>query len=185
MTDDSATVHIDFESINLAEHLARSALACQRVKAIGSALKRPASNVQDCCNMRPAWRSNRGCGMKRGLAAFRPIWQRPIRAALGGRTSTTERFLSDGDRAACSAGLAEMQERPLMRITPAARRVRNPSRGVWRAGGGRIADHPVFADFPAVDVQLGHDVFGDGDGATCDRNEREPPRPSGAGEEDE
>ena len=121
------------------------------------------------------WRGNRGCGTKKGLAEFRANWQKPLRAAFTERAYKTEKFIADGDWAACFGHIEATHSGPFMGIAPTGKRVRIPYMDFWRVEDGRIADNPVFVDFAAVLAQLGRDVF-DGEGwEAYDNGEKVPP----------
>lgn len=177
MRDDAPPSHTDFDVVDPAEHLARSAASLRAVRAMEDALGRAASNMQDYFHEGFAWRGNVGCGTKDGLEAFRNGWQGPFRAAFGDRVYRTERFLADGDWAACFGHVEATHVGPFMGIPPTGRRVRIPYMDFWRVEDGRIADNPVFVDFAAVCLQLGRDVFAGEGWEAFDRGETEPPRP--------
>jgi predicted ester cyclase len=123
------------------------------------------------------WRGNAGCGIKRGLDEFRANWQLPLRAAFTDRTYLTEKFLADGDWAACFGHIEATHSGPFMGIAPTGNRVRIPYMDFWRVEDGRIADNPVFVDFAAVLAQLGRDVFNGEGWEAYDRGEKTPPHP--------
>lgn len=123
------------------------------------------------------WRGNQGCGTKRGVAEFRRNWQLPLRAAFTDREYKTEKFLADGDWAACFGHIEATHSGPFMGIAPSGKRVTIPYMDFWRVEDGRIADNPVSVDFASVLAQLGHDVFGGEGWETYDRGERQPPAP--------
>jgi predicted ester cyclase len=174
---DTALNRTDFDAVDPAEHLARSAASLHAVKAMEDALARGANNMGDYFLEGFAWRGNVGCGTKDGLAAFRRNWQLPLRAAFADRTYVTERFLADGDWAACFGHIEATHVGTFMGIPPTGTRVRIPYMDFWRIEDGRIADNPVFVDFASVCLQLGRDVFGGEGWEAFDRNEKEPPRP--------
>mgnify|MGYP005854423121 CR=1 FL=1 len=127
------------------------------------------------------WRGNTGCGTKNGLAEFRRNWQLPLRAAFTDRTYNTERFIADGDWAACFGHIEATHSGAFMGIAPTGKRVRIPYMDFWRVQDGRIADNPVFVDFAAALAQLGRDVF-DGHGwEAFDSGTRTPPAPTDQG----
>ncbi len=123
------------------------------------------------------WRGNQGCGTKNGLAEFRANWQLPLRAAFTERVYLTEKFLADGDWAACFGHIEATHSGAFMGIAPTGKRVRIPYMDFWRVEDGRIKDNPVFVDFASVLSQLGRDVFGGEGWEAYDRGERVPPRP--------
>ena len=177
MTEDSNAVRTDWANVDPAAHVARSAESFRAVKAMEDALGRAANNMADYFTEDFLWRGNVGSGIKRGLAEFRRNWQMPIRAAFADRTYTTDRFLADGDWAACYGVLEATHVGPFMGIPATGKRVQIPYMDFWRIEDGRIADNPVFVDFASVCLQLGRDVFA-GDGwEAYDSGAREAPRP--------
>lgn len=177
MTDDVDATRTDWARVDPGEHVRRSAATFRVVKGMEDALGRAADNMEDFFTEAFLWRGNVGCGTKRGLAAFRRHWQGPIRAAFADRTYTTERFLADGDWAACFGVLEGTHVGPFMGIPPTGRRIRIPYMDIWRVEDGRIADNPVFVDFAAVCLQLGRDVFAGEGWEAYDEGRREPPAP--------
>lgn len=123
------------------------------------------------------WRGNQGCGTKRGVSEFRRNWQLPLRAAFTDREYKTEKFLADGDWAACFGHIEATHSGPFMGIAPTGKRVKIPYMDFWRVEDGRIADNPVSVDFASVLAQLGHDVFAGEGWEAYDRGERQPPAP--------
>ena len=109
------------------------------------------------------WRGNVGCGTKRGVDAFRRNWQLPLRAAFTDRAYKTEKFIADGDWAACFGHIEATHSGHFMGIAPTGKRVTIPYMDFWRVEDGRIADNPVSVDFASVLLQLGRDIF-DGQG---------------------
>ena len=126
------------------------------------------------------WRGNQGCGRKEGLEAFRNNWQLPLRAAFTDRKYLTEKFLADGDWAACFGHIDALHTGEFMGIPATGKRVRIPYMDFWRVKDGRIADNPVSVDFAAVMAQLGVDVFAGKGWEIYDRGEAQPPAPDGA-----
>lgn len=180
MTDETEANRTDWARVDPAEHVRRSAATFRVVKDMEDALGRAANNMEDYFTAGFQWRGNVGCGTKDGLAAFRRNWQGPLRAAFAERTYTTERFLADGDWAACVGVLEGTHVGPFMGIAPTGLRVRIPYMDIWRVEGGRIADNPVFVDFAAVCLQLGRDVFAGEGWEAFDRGERAAPQPGEA-----
>ena len=183
MTDETDATRTDWAKVDPHEHHRRSAATFRVVKDMEDALGVPSDEVHDDtfgAHFTPGfrWRGNVGCGTKEGLAAFRRDWQAPIRAAFSDRTYTTERFLADGDWAACFGVLEGTHVGPFMGIAPTGRRIRIPYMDVWRIDQGRIADNPVFVDFADVCLQLGRDVFGGEGWEAYDRGDRPAPRPA-------
>ena len=123
------------------------------------------------------WRGNTGCGVKRGLTAFRQNWQLPLRAAFTDRIYITEKFIADGDWASCFGHIEATHSGAFMGIAPTGQRVNIPYMDFWRVADGRIADNPVFVDFAAVLAQLGRDIFAGEGWEAYDRGERIPPAP--------
>ncbi len=177
MMDQPPTNRTEFEKADPVEHLARSAASLAAVKTMEDALARGANKMGDYFHEGFAWRGNVGCGTKAGVAEFRRNWQLPLRAAFADRTYITERFLADGDWAACFGAIEATHVGPFMGLPPTGKRVRIPYMDFWRVEDGRIADNPVFVDFAAVCLQLGRDVFAGEGWEAFDRGEKEPPRP--------
>ncbi len=123
------------------------------------------------------WRGNQGCGTKDGVAAFRANWQLPLRAAFTDRDYKTEKFLADGDWAACFGHIEATHSGAFMGIAPTGKRVKIPYMDFWRVEDGRIADNPVSVDFASVLAQLGHDIFNGEGWEVYDRGERQPAKP--------
>jgi predicted ester cyclase len=158
-------------------HAARSAATLDVIHRMEAALGAASDDMAVHFHEDFLWRGNRGCGTKRGLAEFRANWQLPLRAAFTERTYLTEKFLADGDWAACFGHIEATHSGPFMGIAPTGRRIRIPYMDFWRVADGRIADNPVFVDFAAVLHQLGRDVFA-GDGwEAYDAGDKTPPRP--------
>jgi predicted ester cyclase len=124
------------------------------------------------------WRGNYGCGTKRGLAEFRRNWQLPLRAAFTERVYKTEKFMADGDWAACFGHIEATHSGPFMGIAPTGKRVIIPYMDFWRVEDGRIADNPVSVDLAYVLFQLGRDVFAGEGWEAFDRGETAPPAPA-------
>lgn len=123
------------------------------------------------------WRGNQGCGTKNGVAEFRANWQLPLRAAFTEREYITEKFMADGEWAACFGQIEATHSGPFMGIEATGKRVRIPYMDFWRVAEGRIIDNPVSVDFPSILAQLGVDVFGGEGWEKYDRGEESPPRP--------
>lgn len=164
--------------MSAADHARQSAETLAAVRRMEDGLAAGENDMTRYFHEGFLWRGNRGCGTKEGVAAFRRNWQLPIRAAFTERDYRTEKFLADGDWAACFGHIEATHSGPFMGIAPTGRRVRIPYMDFWRVEDGRIADNPVFVDFAAVLAQLGRDVF-DGEGwEAYDRGERIPPAPA-------
>jgi predicted ester cyclase len=159
------------------DHAARSAATLDVIHRMEAALGAGSNDMAAHFHEDFLWRGNRGCGTKRGLAEFRANWQLPLRAAFTERTYLTEKFLADGDWAACFGHIEATHSGPFMGIAPTGLRVRIPYMDFWRVADGRIADNPVFVDFAAVLHQLGRDVFAGEGWEAYDAGVRTPPRP--------
>ena len=129
------------------------------VQAMEAALQRRDIDVSAYFHDDFVWSANYGCGTKRGVAEFRRNWQLPIRAAFTERDYKTEKFIADGEWAACFGHIEATHSGPFMGIEATGRRVTIPYMDFWRVRDGRISDNPVMVDFPAVLAQLGRDVF--------------------------
>jgi predicted ester cyclase len=139
--------------------LDRSAATLAVVQRMEAALGANSNDMATHFHPDFTWRGNVGCGVKRGLEAFRRNWQLPLRAAFTERVYLTEQFLADGEWAACFGHIEATHSGPFMGIAPTGKRVRIPYMDFWRVVDGRIKDNPVSVDFPAVLAQLGVDVF--------------------------
>ena len=161
------------------DHQEQSAETLAAVKRMEDALGRSEMDMTPYFHEDFQWRGNRGCGTKEGVEAFRRNWQWPLRAAFTDRTYLTEKFLADGEWAACFGHIEATQSGPFMGIPATGKRVRIPYMDFWRVVDGRIKDNPVSVDFAAVLAQLGRDVF-DGHGwEAYDSGDAVPPRPEG------
>lgn len=123
------------------------------------------------------WRGNAGCGTKKGIAEFRRNWQLPLRAAFTNRVYKTEKFMADGEWAACFGHIEATHSGEFMGIAPTGKRVTIPYMDFWRVEDGRIKDNPVSVDFACVLAQLGHDVFAGNGWEAFDRGEKTPAHP--------
>ena len=159
------------------EHSARSAATLAIVRTMEAALGRASNEMHLHFHEDFLWRGNTGCGVKRGVAHFRANWQLPIRAAFTERVYKTEKFIADGDWAACFGVLEATHSGPFMGIAATGKRVSIPYMDFWRVEDGRIKDNPVFVDFAAVLSQLGRDVFQGEGWESYDRGERVVPDP--------
>jgi predicted ester cyclase len=160
-----------------ADHRARSAETLAVVRRMEDALGANSDDMAAHFHADFVWRGNFGCGVKHGLAAFRRDWQLPLRAAFTERVYATEKFLVDGDWAACFGHIEATHSGPFMGIAPTGKRVRIPYMDFWRVEDGRIRDNPVSVDFAAVLAQLGRDVFAGEGWEAFDRGEKIPPVP--------
>ncbi|MEM9049651.1 MAG: ester cyclase [Pseudomonadota bacterium] len=161
------------------EHMRRSAATLATVQAMEDALGRSDNDMERYFHADFVWRGNVGCGTKASLEAFRRNWQLPFRAAFTDRTYVTEKFLADGDWAACFGHIDATHSGPFMGIPATGKRVRIPYMDFWRVEDGRIADNPVSVDFASVLAQLGRDVFGGEGWEAYDRGEKAPAMPEG------
>ena len=161
------------------ERAARSASTLAVVQAMEEALGRASNEMHLHFTKDFRWRGNTGCGVKNGLAEFRANWQLPIRAAFTERVYKTDKFIVDGDWAACFGNLEATHSGTFMGIPATGKRVSIPYMDFWHVENGRIKDNPVFVDFASVLMQLGRDVF-QGDGwEAYDKGERPAPKPPG------
>jgi len=158
-------------------HRARSAATLAAVRRMEDALGANSDDMAAHFHDDFVWRGNQGCGVKRGLAAFRRDWQLPLRAAFTERVYVTERYLADGDWAACFGHIEATHSGPFMGIAPTGKRVTIPYMDFWRVEDGRIRDNPVSVDFASVLAQLGRDVFAGEGWEAFDRGEKTPPAP--------
>ncbi len=163
--------------MNLDDHATRSAATLDVIHRMEAALGAGSNDMAAHFHEDFLWRGNRGCGTKRGLPEFRANWQLPLRAAFTDRSYLTEKFLADGDWAACFGHIEATHSGAFMGIAPTGLRVRIPYMDFWRVADGRIADNPVFVDFAAVLHQLGRDVFAGEGWEAYDAGQKTPPRP--------
>lgn len=159
------------------EHSATSSATLGVVQRMEAALGRASNDMHLYFHQDFLWRGNAGCGIKRGLDEFRAHWQLPFRAAFGDRVYKTEKFIVDGEWAACFGAVEATHIGTFMGIPPTGRRLRIPYMDFWRVLDGRIKDNPVFVDFAAVCSQLGRDVFNGEGWEAYDRGERAAPEP--------
>jgi len=162
------------------EHAKQSAETLAAVRRMEDALAANSNDMAAHFHEDFVWRGNQGCGRKEGLAAFRSNWQLPLRAAFTDRKYLTEKFLADGDWAACFGHIDAIHSGEFMGIPATGKRVRIPYMDFWQVTQGRIKDNPVSVDFASILAQLGVDVFGGKGWETYDRGEEQPPRPDGA-----
>ena len=83
------------------DHARRSAETLAAVRRMEDGLAARETDMTPYFHPDFTWRGNRGCGTKAGLDEFRRNWQLPIRAIFTDRVYKTEKFLADGDWAAC------------------------------------------------------------------------------------
>lgn len=123
------------------------------------------------------WDGNYGCGRKAGVRAFFDSWQKPYRAAFADRSYHTERWLEDGDWAACFGTCKARHAGDFMGIAPTGKAVCIPYIDFWQIREQRIAYNKVSVDFADVLAQLGHDVFAGAGWEAFDRGDKTPPAP--------
>ncbi len=141
-------------------HDAQSAASLAAVKRMEAGLAAGEMDMTPYFTESFVWRGNQGCGTKHGIAEFQRNWQFPLRAAFTDRDYKTEKFLADGDWAACFGHIEATHSGIFMGIAATGKRVKIPYMDFWRIEDGRIADNPVSVDFASVMQQLGVDVFG-------------------------
>lgn len=122
------------------------------------------------------WEANYGSGIKYGLDEFNRNWWDPFRVHFGEMKFRTERYLEDGDWAACYGACHAVLIADFMGVRATGQRIRIPYIDFWRVEDGRIAENRVSVDFAAVLAQLGRDVF---DGHGWDQNDPNGPAPFG------
>ena len=159
------------------DHARKSAETLAAVRRMEDALAANSDDMAAHFHEDFKWRGNQGCGVKNSLAEFRANWQLPLRAAFTEREYKTEKFLADGDWAACFGHIEATHSGPFMGIPATGRRVTIPYMDFWRVEDGRIADNPVSVDFASVLAQLGVDVFGGEGWEAYDRGDKDPPKP--------
>ena len=162
----------------MTDHTAASAATLGVIHRMEAALGAGSDDMAEHFHEDFVWRGNAGCGLKQGLDAFRRNWQLPLRAAFTDRKYITEKFLADGDWAACFGHIDALHSGAFMGIAPTGLRVRIPYMDFWRVADGRIADNPVSVDFAAVLAQLGRDVFGGEGWEHFDSGAKVPPKPA-------
>jgi len=133
------------------------------VKSMERALQRAETDMSDYFHEDFVWSANCGCGIKRGLDEFERNWYAPFREAFSDRDFITERYLEDGDWAACFGACHATHAGVFMGIPPTGKRITIPYIDFWRIEDGKIAENRVSVDFASVLSQLGRDVF-DGEG---------------------
>lgn len=162
---------------NADDHATQSARTLKVIQDMEDALAAGSNSMADHFHEDFLWRGNRGCGTKQGLDAFRRNWQLPLRAAFTDRVYITEKFMADGEWAACFGHIEATHSGPFMGIAPTGKRVRIPYMDFWRVEDGRIKDNPVSVDFAEVLHQLGRDVFGGEGWEAYDDGRATPPTP--------
>jgi predicted ester cyclase len=153
----------------------------QVVRAMEDALGRSEMDMTPYFHPDFVWDGNRGCGTKRGLEAFQQNWQFPWRAFLSDREYVTDRWMEDGDWAACYGACIGTHSGSFMGIAPSGKRIRVPYIDFWQVRDGRIAYNKVSVDFAEALHQLGRDVFGGEGWEAYDSGARTPPRPDTRG----
>lgn len=159
------------------DHRAKSGRTLAAVQRMEEALGRSEMDMTPYFHEDFLWRGNYGCGTKEGVEAFRRNWQWPLRAAFSDREYVTERFLADGEWAACFGHIEATHSGTFMGIPATGKRVRIPYMDFWRVVDGRIKDNPVSVDFACVLAQLGRDVFEGQGWEAYDRGDAVPPVP--------
>jgi steroid delta-isomerase-like uncharacterized protein len=160
------------------EHSIKSATTLEVVQQMEAALGRASNDMHLYFHEDFLWRGNTGCGVKRGLEEFRANWQMPFRAAFSDRVYKTEKFIVDGEWAACFGAVEATHTGSFMGIPPSGKRLRIPYMDFWRVVDGRIKDNPVFVDFASVCQQLGRDVFSGEGWEAFDSGKRVAPKPA-------
>ncbi len=158
-------------------HAKKSAETLAAVKRMEGGLAANENDMTKYFHEDFVWRGNQGCGTKNSLAEFRANWQLPIRAAFTERDYKTEKFMADGEWAACFGHIEATHSGTFMGIPATGKRVKIPYMDFWRVEDGRIADNPVSVDFASVMAQLGVDVFGGEGWEAYDNGEKTPPKP--------
>jgi predicted ester cyclase len=159
------------------QHAEKSQATLSVIEAMEAALGAGSDDMAAHFHKDFLWRGNAGCGTKKGIAEFRRNWQLPLRAAFTDRAYKTEKFLADGEWAACFGHIEATHSGEFMGIAPTGRRLTIPYMDFWRVEDGRIKDNPVSVDFASVLAQLGHDVFAGNGWEAYDRGEKTPARP--------
>ena len=116
---------------NAEDHAARSTETLRIVREMEDALGRASNETHLHFHEDFLWRGNVGCGIKNGIAEFRKNWQLPIRAAFTDRVYKTEKFIADGDWAACFGVLEATHSGTFMGIPATGKRIRCPT---WISG---------------------------------------------------
>lgn len=162
----------------MSDHATQSAKTLATVKRMEDALGANEMDMTRYFTEDFVWRGNQGCGTKNGVAAFQRNWQFPLRAAFTDRKYMTEKFMADGDWAACFGYIDGLHTGTFMGIPATNKRVKIPYMDFWRVEDGRIADNPVSVDFASVMMQLGVDVFGGKGWEAYDEGTAEPEHPA-------
>ena len=101
----------------------------------------------------------------------------PLRAAFTDRIYKTDKFLADGEWAACFGHIDAIHSGEFMDIVPTNKRVKIHYTDFWEVKEGLITDNWVTVDFPSILAQLGVDVFNGQGWETYDRGEKKPLKP--------
>ena len=165
------------------EHVKQSTETLAAVRRMEDALAANSNDMASHFHDDFVWRGNQGCGTKKSLAEFRANWQLPLRSAFTERDYITEKFMADGEWAACFGHIEATHSGEFMGIPATGKRVRIPYMDFWHVKDGRIADNPVSVDFASVLAQLGVDVFNGKGWEAFDHGEKTPPRPHVEGQE--
>ena len=147
------------------------------VRAMEDALIAGSNDMGKYFHEKFRWMGNQGCGTKNSLEEFRNNWQLPLRAAFSDRKYNTDRFLADGEWAACFGHIDAVHSGEFMGIEPTNKRVKIHYTDFWEVKEGLITDNWVTVDFPSVLAQLGVDVFNGQGWESYDRGEKIPPKP--------
>jgi len=158
-------------------HDAKSAETLAAVRRMEEGLAAGENDMTQYFHENFLWRGNQGSGIKEGVDAFRKNWQLPIRAAFTDRDYKTEKFMADGEWAACFGHIEATHSGTFMGITATGKRVKIPYMDFWRVEDGRIVDNPVSVDFASVLMQLGRDVFNGEGWEHYDSGDKTPPKP--------
>ncbi|CTQ58007.1 ester cyclase [Roseibium album] len=145
------------------------------IKAMEAALGRGQTDLSEFFHDDFVWSANKGCGTKNGLEAFERNWYGPWRAIFGNQVFKTERYLADGDWAACFGACHATHDGPFMGLAPTGKSVRIPYIDFWRFADGKIIENRVSVDFADVLAQLGTDVFNGHGWEAFDTGARIPP----------
>jgi predicted ester cyclase len=160
-------------------HLKQSQESLSAVRRMEDALGRNEMDMTPYFHEDFLWRGNYGCGTKKGVEEFRRHWQWPFRAVFTNREYKTEKFIADGEWAACFGHIEATHSGEFMGIPATGKRVIIPYMDFWRVDDGRIADNPVSVDFAYVLAQLGRDVFSGQGWESYDRGDTPAPPPTG------
>ena len=161
----------------MTDHATKTAATLAAVKAMELGLAANEMDMSVYFTQDFKWRGNQGCGTKNGIAEFQRNWQFPLRAAFTDRKYITDKFMADGDWAACFGHIDGLHTGTFMGIPATHKRIKIPYMDFWRVEDGRIADNPVSVDFASVMMQLGVDVFGGEGWEAYDNGTKTPQKP--------